>query len=356
MAKSGKIGFKDSVSKFEELQRKIAARDFAPVYLLMGEESYFIDTIADLLASSILEPAQRDFNQTIAYGPDTDAGAIINLCRQMPMLGERQVVIVKEAQSLRKLDELALYTASPLASTVLVLCVKHKSLDKRTSLYKSINACGEVLESVRPYDSEIGPWLSGFVRSKGRRIDNNATAIIVNHLGTDISRISNELNKLFISLPENTAVITPADIERNIGISKTFNNFELCKAVTARNMAQAMLIADNFARDPKDNPFQVTLMALFRQFRQMFTVNCIIWQSRSRGVPMPDNNALCRALGIPSPFIAGEIRAAAAKWPNSRLFNVLGIIREYDARSKGIDTGGLSDGELLREMILKILA
>ena len=170
MAK-GAIKFRDSAAEFERLTAQVAARRFAPVYLLMGEESYFIDTIADMLASSILEPAQRDFNQTIAYGPDTDAGAIINLCRQMPMLGERQVVIVKEAQSLRKLDELALYTASPLASTVLVLCVKHKSLDKRTSLYKSISACGEVLESVRPYDSEIGPWLAGFVRSKGRRID-----------------------------------------------------------------------------------------------------------------------------------------------------------------------------------------
>jgi DNA polymerase-3 subunit delta len=179
--------------------------------------------------------------------------------------------------------------------------------------------------------------------------------MMTDHLGTDIAKISNELSKLMLSLPEGTRAITAAHIEQNIGISKDFNNFELMKAITSRNLSRAMLIADHFARNPKENPLVVTLMAMFREFRQLFTINYLNWQQRTKGIPMPSDQELCRMLGVPAPFLLAEIKQTAARWPNNRVFNILGIIREYDAKCKGIGTGGLNDGELLREMILKIL-
>lgn len=356
MAKSSKIKFRDSIASFERLQQQIAARRFAPVYLLMGDEGYFIDALSDQIASTVLSEAERAFNQTVLYGKDSDADAIVNLCRQMPMMGSHQVVIVREAQQLRQIEKLSLYTSHLSPATILVLCHKERNLDKRTALYKQIAGQGEVFESVRPRDYEIGGWLADFIRRKGCSIEPKALSMLTDHLGTDIAKISNELNKLLLSLPEGTRSITAAHIEQNIGISKDFNNFELIKAVTSRNLPQALLIAEHFARNPKDNPLVLTIMAMFGQFKQLFTVNYLRWQSRTKGTPMPTDAELCRQLGLPSPFLAAEIKQTAALWPNSRVFAVLGIIREYDAKSKGIGTGGLSDGELLREMILKILA
>ncbi len=270
MAKgSGKTTFKDTVAAYERLRREIAGGTYAPVYLLMGEEGYFIDRIADLLAGSVLTEAERDFNQIVVYGKDTDEGTIINYARQMPMMGRYEVIIVKEAQSLRKPEQLSLYTAAPSPSTILVICYKGKSLDKRTQLYKHIAQKGEVLESVRPRDYEITAWLGDFVKSKGCGIDPKALGMLTDHLGTDIARISNELNKLLTYLPEGTKQITAQHIEDNIGISKDFNNFELTKAVSEKNMARAMLIADHFRRNPKDNPLHPFPAHLHRQLQTM---------------------------------------------------------------------------------------
>ena len=179
--------------------------------------------------------------------------------------------------------------------------------------------------------------------------------MMTDHLGTDISKISNEFSKLILSLPEGTKMITATHIEENIGISKDFNTFELTKAVVMRDLSRAMMIADHFARNPKESPLVVTISAMFRQFRQIFILNYLEWQRRAKGVAMPSEMELTRMLGLGSPYFLAETRQAAALWPNSRVFNVLGIIRIYDAKSKGIGSGGLSDGELLREMILRIL-
>ena len=353
MAKSA-LKFKDSVAAYEKLAQEIAARRFAPVYLLMGEEGYFIDALAERLATTVLDEASRAFNQITVYGRDSEAGQVINLCRQMPMMGSYQVVILKEAQQLRGLDKLSLYTQKPSPTTILVICHKEKNADKRSAFYKGCAANGTVLESVRPRDYEIAAWLQQFIRQKGFTIDPKALSMLTDHLGTDIAKISNEIRKLTVSLPEGTQRITDADIEANIGISKDFNNFELCKAVVTRDMARALMIAEHFARNPKDNPLLVTVLALFGQFKELFVVNYLRWTARHKGMPFPSDAELMRILKKNNVYVLGEIKQNAAGWDNRKVFNILGLLREYDAKSKGMNAGGASDGELLRELLLKI--
>lgn len=209
------------------------------------------------------------------------------------MMGSYQVVILKEAQQLRGIERLSLYTQKPSPTTILVICHKEKNVDKRSAFYKGCAANGAVLESVRPRDYEIASWLQQFIRERGLTIDAKALSMLTDHLGTDIAKISNELHKLTVSLPEGTTRITDADIEANIGISKDFNNFELCKAVATRDMARALMIADHFARNPKDNPLLLTIMALFGQFRDLFVVNYLGWLSRRKGAPSPRTRSSC---------------------------------------------------------------
>ncbi len=354
MAKSA-AKFGDSVATCNRLLGDIRAGRYAPVYLLMGEEGYFIDAVSDLVATTVLTEAERAFGQLVVYGRDTEAGQVVNYCRQVPMMGERQVVIVKEAQQLRNADKLALYTANPLDSTLLVICHKEKNVDKRSQLYKSAVARGEVLESVRPRDYEIGPWLSDHIAAQGRRIDDKALEMLVAHLGTDLSKVTNEVAKLLLSLPPDVRRITDADIEANIGISKDFNNFELCKAVLEQQAERAMMIADRMARNPKEYPLLLTVLVLFNQFRQLFIYNYLQWLSRRKGQPMPPDAELMKLTRTNNPYALKELRRIAPAWPNRRVFRILGLLREYDAKSKGHNTGGAPDGELLRELLIKIL-
>ncbi len=355
MAKSA-LKFKDTLSTYAQISKDIRARRFAPIYLLMGEESFFIDSIADMLADGVLTEAERAFNQIVMYGRDSDAGVVVNCCRQMPMMGDREVVIVKEAQNLRSIEKLAHYTSSPSTSTILVICHKEKTLDKRSQLYKSILKNGVVLESIRPRDYEIGAWLGSFVTSKGCTISPKALSMLVDNLGTDIAKISNELTKLMLSLPSGTTQIEDIHIEQNIGISKDFNNFELCKAVLGRNMSRSLMIADHFAHNPKANPLLVTISTLFGQFKQLFIVNYLGWLSRQKGERFPSDMELMRILKVGNPYAVAEIKQMSANWSNPKVFVILGLMREYDGKSKGMNTGGATHGELLRELLLKIFA
>lgn len=355
MAKSG-VTFKTCVSEFDRLLTNVRNRKFAQVYLLMGEEGYFIDRLSAEIADTALTEAERSFDQTVVYGKDTKVGDLCDLARQMPMMGALQVVVVKEAQQLDRFEELSHYVAKPSPSTVLVLCYKGKSVDKRLQVYKHIATSGIVFESVRPRDYEMKDWLRGFIEARGLKIEPKAVDMIVDHLGTDISKISNELDKLVVALPVGTVKVTPDDVEQNIGISKDFNIYELCKAVTTRNVDKALTIADYFARNPKNNPPVVTIMALFGQFKEIFLINYYGWLVQKKGVQMPSDAEFCRILRVSSPFIVGELKQAARLYPNKVTFQILGIIRQYDARSKGIGGGGLDDGELLREMLLKIFS
>lgn len=354
MAKST-IRFKDTVASYEQMRASIAQRNFAPVYLLMGEESYFIDSLCDCLATSILGEAERAFSQYVVYGRDVEAGQVVNLCRQLPMTGSHQVVIVKEAQQLAKIEKLAYYAEKPSPTTILIVCYKGKSMDKRSAFYKWVAKSGAVLESVRPYDSEIATWLGGFVASKGCQIDTKALAMLTDHLGSDIAKISNELEKLLISLPAGTKRITDSHIEQHIGISKEFNNYELVRAVLMRDTGRAMQIADYLARNPKENPTLLTIMALFGQFKSLFLYNYLLWQARQKGIPVPPDTELYRLLKA-NYYSLQEIKQAAPRWPNKRVFAILGLLREYDAKSKGLGAGMISDGELRRELLLKILS
>lgn len=355
MAKTA-IRFRDTVAVSEQILSDIARRQFAPVYLLMGEEGYFIDAIAaQIAATALTDEAERAFNQIVVYGKESDAGQVVNLCRQMPMMGSREVVILKEAQQLRSIEKLALYTQKPAPTTVLVICHKGKNVDKRSALYKSCAAAGVVLESVRPRDYEIAPWLQQFIARRGMQIDQKALTMLTDHLGTDIARIAGELDKLAVSLPEGTTRITDADIETHVGISKDFNNFELCRAVASRDAARALTIADHFARNPKEYPLLLTVMALFGQFRDLFVVNYLRWQQRNKGIPFPQDRELMGILRKNNTFVLGEIKQLASLWDNRRIFRILGLLREYDAKSKGLGSGGMGDGELLRELLLKIL-
>lgn len=355
MAKGGAT-FKSCVVEFDRIMSDIRARSYKPVYLLMGEEGYFIDAISDLIGESVLDEVERSFCQTVIYGKDTRAGDVVDLARQVPMMGDRQVVIVREAQQLTAFDELDSYAKAPNKSTILVLCYKkEKGLDKRTAVYKHLAAAGEVFESVRPRDYEMKDWLRGFIERKGMKMEQKGVEMIVDHTGTDIAKISNELDKLLVALPEGTRIITPDHIEEHIGISKDFNVYELNRAVLARDAGRALTIADYMARNPKSNPMVVIVMAMFGQFKQVFVYNYYKWLVARKGQTMPSDAEMCRILGLPAPFFVNEVRSAAALYPNKVTFKILGIIREYDARIKGIETGGVSDGEMLREMILKIV-
>lgn len=353
MAKST-TRFRDSDTMFRQLTADIAARKFSPIYLLTGEEPYFIDALCDTLSNSILNEMEREFSQTILYGRDTDGDSVAMLCRQIPMMGSHNVVIVKEAQAMSHIEQLALYTAKPQQSTILILCHKEKVPDRRQQLYKSIAANGVIFESVRPRDYEIKDWLKTFIEGRGLQIDHNSVELMINHLGTDISRISNELTKLVVSLPEGTRTITPNDIETYIGISKEYNNFELCRAVAEKNVQRAMLIADHLAQNPKEYPLLLTILALFGTFREIFIVNYLRWRERFRREPFPSDQELLGHLRSSNMYALRDLKQYSAKWNNRHVFEILGLLRTYDAKSKGIDAGASNDAELLRELLLKI--
>lgn len=336
--------------------RSIGSRDFAPIYILMGEESYFIDSLCTLLSESVLTEEERVFGQLTLYGRDCEGGVVVNYARQVPMMGSRQVVIVKEAQQMKGLEKLATYASSPLLSTVLVLCHKEKSIDKRSALYKSALKCGVVLESVRPRDYEIGQWLSAHLSATGLNFSHKALSMLLENLGTDLSKIEGEVNKLLIALPDGTTEITDSDIERYVGISKEFNNYELCNAITSHNMGRALTIADHFSHNPKAYPLLLSVLVIFSRFKEIFTVNYLRWQQRQRGVPFPSDMDLMRLLKMNNSFALSELKQVSARWNNRKVFFILGLLREYDAKSKGVNRGSESDGELLRELILKIFA
>lgn len=356
MAKS--IKFSEALNNYNAILKDIAERRFAPVYLLSGDEGYFIDSIAEQLGCTILNEAERSFNQVTVYGQDSDTGKIVMLCRQMPMMGSYQVVIVREAQQLTKIENLVHYTSSPQATTILIICYKNKEqgrgLDKRTAFYKSCVKSGCVFESVRPRDYEVDSWLSSYISSRGLKIDPKAMAMLKEHVGMDIGRMVREIDKLVVSMAEGERVVTDQHIEQYIGLSKEFNSFELNDAVMKQDMGRAMRIADHFAHNPKSYPITQTITLLFNQFQQLFLLNYYIWQSRKRGIPMPSDMELMTGVRANNPFVLKELKANIVRWNGPRLFKVLGLLREYDAKSKGVNSGGLDGGELLKELLLKI--
>lgn len=330
---------------FEVVMAELKNRNYKPVYFLAGEEPYYIDIITDYIEEKVLPEAEKAFNQIIIYGEDTNVPAIIDTARRFPMMSSHQVVIVKEAQSLKKIEDLAIYLEKPLSSTILVINYKYKSLDKRTKLVKLLESNGVYFESPRIRDYQVPGWIERYLMTKGVRTDPSASAMLTEYLGSDLHKIANELEKLIITLPAGKPVITTDLIEKNIGISKDYNNFELQKAIGEKNIYKSNMIVRYFADNPKDNPIILTIASLFSFFSKLLTYHYLKDKSK---------DTVASALKI-HPFFVKDYEAAARLYNGARVIHIIGLLRTYDARSKGFEDPGTEEGELLRELVYKIL-
>lgn len=330
---------------FEEIMSGLRSRNYKPVYFLAGDEPYYIDLIADYIEANVLPEAEKSFNQIILYGEDTSVPAIIDTSRRFPMMASHQVVIVREAQSLKKIEDLAIYAEKPLSSTILVLLYKYKTLDKRTKLCKLMESQGAYFESARLRDYMIPAWIERYLMEKGIRTDPSASAMLTEYLGTDLHKISNELDKLIITLPQGKPVITTALIEKNIGISKDYNNFELQKAIGDRNIVKANMIVNYFADNQKDNPLVLTIVSLFGFFSKLLTYHFL--QDKSKG-------NVAAALKV-NPFFVKDYESAAARYNINKTVQIISLLRTYDLRSKGFEDPGTDQGDLLKELVFRIL-
>lgn len=332
---------------FEEICRDIKAKRFLPIYVLMGEEPFFMDQITDLLIEHVLEESERDFNQVIMYGADADGAMVINAARRFPMMSERQLVVVREGQLIRDIELLANYAKNPLKSTVLVINYKYKTLDRRKTLAAAVETNGVLFDSKKIPDYKMPGFVSSFLQERSITIDSKSAQMLSDFLGNDLSRLSKELDKLAILLPENGPKrITPELIEENIGISKEFNNFELINALVNRNVLKANRIAQYFEKNPKNNPIQMTLPVLFNYFSNLL----ICYYSKDRS-----EHGIMQALGLRSPYQVKDYMTGMRNYPPMKVFNLISDIRTTDARSKGVGNSSISDADLLKELLYKIL-
>ncbi|TYA78691.1 DNA polymerase III subunit delta [Seonamhaeicola marinus] len=323
----------------------IKNKKLKPIYFLMGEEPYYIDKISDYIESSVLSEEERGFNQMVLYGRDVSIEDIVGNAKRFPMMAEYQVVIVKEAQDLsRTIEKLAAYAENPQPTTVLVVNYKYKKIDKRKALYKTLKKTGVVYESKKLYENQVADWIRRVLSPKGYQISPKAAQMLVEFLGTDLSKINNELEKLQIILPQGTQ-ISPEHIEENIGISKDFNNFELRKAIGERNAIKAYRIVNYFAENPKDNPMVVTVSLLFNFFSQLLHFHGLSDKS-------PRNVA--SALKI-NPYFVNEYVTAARNYPMRKVSTVVASLRTFDVKSKGVGANAVPQGDLLKELVAGIL-
>jgi len=329
----------------EQILRNLQNKNFAPIYLLMGEESYFIDLISDFIQHHVLDDNQREFDQTVLYGKDTDITTVINTAKRFPMMSPYQVVIVKEAQHIKDLDKLQFYLSNVAKSTILVLCYKYGTVDGRRKWVGELKKCGVVYESKKLREYEMSSWISQYAKSKNLVIDEKAMIMLTDFLGTDLSKVANELDKLIITKPTGSNRITPELIEKNIGISKDFNVFELQDALINKDVQKANQIIRYFADNKKSNPIQVVLAQLFNFFSNLMIFHYL---------PTKTAEAAAAEFKI-HPFIARNFLKAAKSYNAWKTMNIISFIRETDARSKGIDNVSAGEGDLLKELIFKIL-
>ena len=329
---------------FQSILSDLKAKKYQPVYFLMGEESYFIDFISDYIIKEVLNDIEKEFNQTVLYAKDIDVQTVISTAKQFPLMGKRTVVIIKEAQQLKKIEQLENYLNNPQESTILVFCYKYKSLDKRKSIYKILAKKAVLFESKKLYDNQVPAWIVNYVSSKQYKIGHKASHLIAEYLGNDLNKISNELEKLMIILPANSE-ITSESIESNIGISKDYNNFELTNALAKKDIIKSNRIANFFSKNPKENPLVVSVGVIFNFFQKVLLYHTIIDKS---------SNNVARLLKI-NPYFIKDYQIAAKNYSKSKSIEVIGLCRTYDMKSKGVDNHSINDGELLKEFLFKIL-
>ena len=331
---------------YEEIARELKNRIYKPVYYLMGEESYYIDRISEYIAQTVLNENEKEFNQTIVYGADTDIATVINAAKRYPMMSKYQVVIVKEAQNIKNIEELAYYLQKPLDSTILVLCHKHGTLDRRKKLAAEIEKVGVLFESKKIKDAQLPGFISSYLKRRSVEIEPKASEMMAEFVGADLSRMAGELEKLIITLPREQKRITPEQIERNIGISKDYNNFELRNALVAKDVFKANQIIKYFEENPKTNPLQMTLSVLFNFFSNLMLAYY---------APDKSEQGIANQLGLKSPWQSKDYMAAMRKYSGVKVMQISGEIRYCDAKSKGVGNPSLEDGDLLRELVYKIL-
>jgi DNA polymerase-3 subunit delta len=330
---------------YEEIISDLKKRIFKPVYFLAGEEPYYIDLITDYIQDKVLPEDEKAFNQIILYGDDTNIPAVIDTARRFPMMASHQVLIIREAQSLKKIEDLIVYLEKPLLSTILVFSYKYKTIDKRTKLYKSLETRAIYFESVKLRDYHIPAWIERYLMGKGIKTDPSASAMLTEYLGTDLHKIVNELDKLIITLPAGKPFITTALIEKNIGISKDYNNFELQKAIGEKNILKANMIVHYFADNPKDNPITLSIASLFGFFSKLLTYHYLTDKSK---------NNVASVLKV-NPFFVKEYENSAVKYNVSKTVQIISLLRTYDMKSKGFNDPGTDPGDLLKELVFRIL-
>ena len=324
---------------YEEIVRSIKNKHYAPVYFLMGDEDYYIDQITDLIMRTVLTDVEKEFNQTVIYGSDTDIASVINMAKRYPMMAEHQVIVVKEAQNLKNIDQLGFYLQKPLLSTILVFCYKHGVIDRRKKIAAEIDKLGVLFESKKLRDTQLPGFIVSYLKAK-------ASEIMAEFVGTDLSRMVGELDKLILTLPEGKRRITPEQIERNIGISKDYNNFELRTALVEKNVDKANRIVKYMEDNPKNNPLPLTLSVIFNFFSNLMLAYY---------APDKSEQGIAKHLGLRSQWQAHDYLSAMRNFKATKVMQIISTIRECDAKSKGIGNTSVSDGELIRELVFFIL-
>ncbi len=334
------------MDEVKELVADIKNGNIKPIYFLMGEEPYYIDKISDFIEQHVLSEEEKGFNQMILYGREVSIDDIVANARRYPMMAERQVLIIKEAQDLSRTIELLVdYAENPQPTTVLVVNYKYKKIDRRKALFKAIKKIGVVYESKKLYENQVGEWIRRVLSSKDYSITPKAAQMLVEFLGTDLSKINNELEKLQIILPKGSQ-ITPELIEENIGISKDYNNFELRKAVGNKDVLKAQQIARYFGENPRSNPMVVTVSLLFNFFAQLLHYH---------GLNDKSSRSVASALRI-NPYFVNEYITAARNYPMKKVSHVISTLREFDVKSKGVGANAVPQGDLLKELLVRIMS
>ena len=341
-------GFQDTDSQCWGIVNDARSGVFKPVYLLMGDEPYYVDMVCNAILEHCLDEAERDFNQTICYGADVDAESVITAARRYPMFADRQLVVVKEAQMMKGLEDLAIYCQNPLESTVLVIAMHGASADKRKSLYKTVSKTGVVVESQALKDYEIPRWIPMFYRTKGLDITPDAAALLAEHAGTDLNKISIETEKMLKNLPEGTTKVTAADIEKNVGISRQFSVFELTKELSFKNSAKALRIAAYIGSSAKF-AMPMAVSALYTHFNRILKYSALLMQNQH-----PGNDQKAKVLGV-NPYFFSEYDTAVRNYPLKKCMAVIALLKEYDYKGKGGDVGEATPAELMVELTARIL-
>ena len=340
---------------YNQIMSDLKKKTYRPVYFLMGDEPYFIDMISDHIEQHVLDESEKEFNQTVLYGRDVTTADVIGAAKRFPMMSDYQVVMVKEAQDIKDLIKkekedkkekqkgvFETYLENPLPSTILVFCYKYKSIDKRTAIAKLIDKTAVLFESKKLYDNQVPDWINNYLKAKEYSINQRAAGLLAEYLGTGLSKISNELDKLIINLPPK-AEITAEHIQANIGISKDYNVFELQTVIGKKEVLKANRIINYFAANPKDNPMVVTISSLYGYFCKLLTYHFLA-----------DKKMAASALGV-HPFFLKDYELAARNYSVGKLKAIFGYLRDYDLKSKGVDSGSATEGELLKELVFKIL-